>query len=372
MKRSASGAKAGGGYSRKEKIKRYKEALANNPASEWVEPMAIPGLIYFELHQEIWKVLPATDEEGNKSHIQISSEDLWSVFRCSVCRELMTKAHIKNDCMHRVCIECLPRFAGTKTDGDQHNAKECPICRSAIVSHRDYRLDECFETMKEDIFPPELRKEDEIELDEVLGAAKVDKVIKDGNIHWNAFLRLGSNCIGDDYANPLEVLSLKLDNLKKLFSSERTMLSSIREKVLEWISSDGFMEKFPVDCLNEVRAKVDGWSGHILRQGPSTRSRDHHASICDTPSPLQDTVLSTRNIPSPVEEIWFVLSPYDTSTQPRLERPYVRTSATCTVDDLKCYIATKFPTMSSVIGVSLFTILADQVKYYFLNLMTLG
>ena len=53
------------------------ERLQNNPDSEWVEAVIIPGITQYDLYgSDIRPILPEVDENGNERTIEISINDL--------------------------------------------------------------------------------------------------------------------------------------------------------------------------------------------------------------------------------------------------------------------------------------------------------
>ena len=54
-----------------------RERLNNNPDSEWVEAVIIPGVTQYDLYgSDIRPILPEVDESGNESTIEVSINHL--------------------------------------------------------------------------------------------------------------------------------------------------------------------------------------------------------------------------------------------------------------------------------------------------------
>jgi len=336
MKRSSSVTKTGGGSygtRKKQQIEEYN----NNPDSAWAEKTAVIGLTLFDMSQDPWTTLPEYDDYGNANVLRISRKALERELKCCMCMEVMSMTRIKINCMHRICENCSKDLIiKSESNTDQSNKIGCPFCRVPIHSRRDYRHDEIFDRMKDEIYPldkrPPEKSDEELVLERaaMIRAAELMNEEREKNMRWAAFLRVLEGCLHGG----IELTSLvaKIDSFDKPEVSIETR-KKVRVKVVDWIISNKLLHTENENnrkILNDICAKLDGWL----------------------------PVTTEVEIP---EEICFVLTPYDTGTQPRLEKPFIRTRASATVGELKQYIVSKFPNHSSI-DIALSTIVDDKVR----------
>ncbi|CAI4220930.1 unnamed protein product [Auanema sp. JU1783] len=86
--------------------------------------------------------LPYTDfalVEGDKPIVT-------SEFTCPICLDLLFKTVTAKDCLHRFCSDCI-NMALHKGN------RECPTCRSKIISKRDLRSDKRFDAIVKAMWP---------------------------------------------------------------------------------------------------------------------------------------------------------------------------------------------------------------------------
>lgn len=128
--------------------------------------MALQNRGYEELGDDSDEDLSNTLTEYDKNRHRVSvirgrsivlnTKMLTTELSCPICLDLLTTTMTSKECLHRFCYECI----STALKGN----KECPTCRTKIVSMRDMRRDANFDTLIKQIYPDRRRYEEQLEV----------------------------------------------------------------------------------------------------------------------------------------------------------------------------------------------------------------
>ena len=102
----------------------------------------VPGLSYLQM-----LALPREKTETSEGEEKISIKFFKDIFSCTICYGILKEPVAVRTCLHKFCQNCLEELHKT--------SKQCPQCRTPIVSRRvwrtDSRLSEILEILVEDI-----------------------------------------------------------------------------------------------------------------------------------------------------------------------------------------------------------------------------
>ncbi|KAF8375090.1 hypothetical protein PRIPAC_81519 [Pristionchus pacificus] len=88
--------------------------------------------------------------------VVMSTKLLSTEFTCPICLDLLTNTMTTKDCLHRFCYECISQAI--------KGNRECPTCRTKLVSMRNLRHDRNFDEMIKRIYPDRRKYEDMLEV----------------------------------------------------------------------------------------------------------------------------------------------------------------------------------------------------------------
>ena len=72
--------------------------------------------------------------------VRLPVHTLYMELRCPICLEVLCDTRCVKECLHRFCRLCLEQAL-------RKNGKECPICRTPMMSRRDAVPDTALDTM---------------------------------------------------------------------------------------------------------------------------------------------------------------------------------------------------------------------------------
>ncbi|XP_060533793.1 E3 ubiquitin-protein ligase RING2-like [Cylas formicarius] len=81
-----------------------------------------------------------------ESDVEINARALQAEFVCPICLEVLNKTMTTKNCLHRFCYDCI-------ISAIRSGKKECPTCRTKLVSKRDLRQDTNFDFLILTLFP---------------------------------------------------------------------------------------------------------------------------------------------------------------------------------------------------------------------------
>ncbi|GMT10055.1 hypothetical protein PFISCL1PPCAC_1352, partial [Pristionchus fissidentatus] len=91
----------------------------------------------------------------------MNTKSLATEFTCPICLDLLRITMTTKACLHRFCNDCISKIFLTS----EKESRQCPSCRTKLVSKRCLRRDTNFDELIQSIYP------DRVKYDEMLAIA---------------------------------------------------------------------------------------------------------------------------------------------------------------------------------------------------------
>eukprot|EP01113_Clastostelium_recurvatum_P043694 TRINITY_DN7269_c0_g1_i1.p1 TRINITY_DN7269_c0_g1~~TRINITY_DN7269_c0_g1_i1.p1 ORF type:complete len:413 (+),score=110.11 TRINITY_DN7269_c0_g1_i1:50-1288(+) len=263
------------------------------------------GLSLFEQH--IKPRIVVADESTTALPVRSLNKEL----TCPVCLGIIHNTLTVMECLHRFCSNCISKSL-------RIGKKECPSCRIPVLSRRNLRPDPSFDALIKNLYP----NLDAFEAKEEEAIQKINKTFSGQNLR-----------------------SSVSEGIKRQSQAKRTRAKA--------------------ETANEEQEDPDEDSADEERERKKKAKAQQKKKPAKTASPLMSPGLSSPSIATvtthtnrsklvsqepEVHEIGVVLLPHPSeSVLPRLDRPFLRLTASARVSHLAKFLALRF---ASLVGPS--------------------